>query len=194
MHLYIHITSYQYPSLLTPPECLEISINTEAGKQTYLKYCGSAINNGSKCLFKYFKNSITSSITLTNRCFCLTHIIINSGPPLNRYTAFQLLGGKRRKQWTRIKRVEIQSKKAMSCKTEQLILNIQFHTVNKTELTSWRSQIWFRLRFTWDFDSFDCFGGVVGDVDVDTDGFSMVVELRERVKRKRGLEKLTESK
>lgn len=47
---------------------------------------------------------------------------------------------------------------------------------------SWNKEIWFRLRFTWDFDSFDSFGGVVGDVDVDTDGFSMVIKLRERKK------------
>lgn len=30
---------------------------------------------------------------------------------------------------------------------------------------------------TRDLDSLDCFGGVVGDVDVDADGLSMVIEL-----------------
>lgn len=75
IYTYTQCICYQYPSLLIPPECLQISINTDADKQTYLKYRGGAINNGSKRLVKYFKNSITSSInTLTNRCFCFnTH-------------------------------------------------------------------------------------------------------------------------
>lgn len=32
-------------------------------------------------------------------------------------------------------------------------------------------------RQTRDLDSLDCFGGVVGDVDVDADGLSMVIQL-----------------
>lgn len=35
----------------------------------------------------------------------------------------------------------------------------------------------FSIDFTWDFNPFDCFGGVVGGMDVDADGFSVVIEL-----------------
>lgn len=68
-------------------------------KQTYLKYCGGAINNRSKGLFEYLKNSIASSIThWPTAVSVLTRIIINSRPSLNRYTTFRLLKRKLRKQ------------------------------------------------------------------------------------------------
>lgn len=82
---------------------------------------------------------------------------------------------------------EYNKRKSEGAKWFELVYDTNRSTKNKSQQTK---QLKSYLKFlhvgykvlTRNFNSFDCFGGVVGDMDVDTDRFTVVVELRKKIK------------